>query len=202
MELQSPQINELATALSKAQFSIENATLDATNPHFKSSYATLTSIREAVKKPLADNGLAVAQSPTMIDGKEVLVTTLMHSSGQWLRSYTSVKAEKTSPQAYGAALTYARRYALAAITGVAVEDDDAEQAMNRKPEKIDFEASLAAAIQTVIDAKTSDELKDVFLVAYKKAKAEKWPDTVLARLETQKDIKKALLAQKEVTHAG
>lgn len=126
--MKSEQINELATALAKAQGQIKGAVKDATNPHYKSQYADLESVWEAIRKPLSDNGLAVVQ-PVM--GGE-LHTYLIHSTGQWIQSIYPLIARDQSPQALGSSLTYARRYALAAMVGVYQTDDDGEGAEGRK----------------------------------------------------------------------
>lgn len=128
---QSEAINELATALSKAQGVITNAVKDTDNTFFKSKYATLASVWDACRKPLADNGLAVVQTLTSTDQGQQLITTLAHASGQWMRSYYPVVAVKPDPQGFGSALTYARRYALSAMVGVAPADDDGEAASGR-----------------------------------------------------------------------
>jgi hypothetical protein len=121
----SAEINELAAALSVAQGSMKFATKDSTNPHYKSDYADLASVWEAIRKPLSDNGLAVSQLPM----GDHLHTLLMHKSGQWVSSETPIKCQiPTNPQAYGSGLTYARRYALAAITGITQGDDDGNAA--------------------------------------------------------------------------
>lgn len=97
---------------------------DAVNPHFKSSYADLASIIEACRKPLAENGLAVAQVVTT-DPKGVTVTTrLLHVSGECIEAPCWMPVAQQTPQAYGSAITYGRRYSLAAMVGVAAEDDD------------------------------------------------------------------------------
>ena len=117
-------INELAAALAKAQGEIGNAARDRENPHFRSKYATLASVREAIQEPFAKHGLAVAQT-TKIDGEWlVLVTKLMHSSGQCLVGEYPVCSITEKPQVAGSAMTYARRFSLSAITGVAPGDDD------------------------------------------------------------------------------
>jgi hypothetical protein len=123
LHLHSNDLNELAKALAKAQASMTAAKLDGTNPHFKSSYATIASILSAIRKPLADNGLSVTQLVTP-DG--LLITMLMHESGQWLKSYYKIGAQQNTPQGVGSALTYARRYSLAALVGISQDDDDAE----------------------------------------------------------------------------
>lgn len=124
--MQSPEIGLLAEALAKAQGKMMGAVKDASNPFFKSRYADLASVWEAVRKPLSDNGLSVIQTtadsgffPTV-----KIITTLAHSSGQWIRGEMLVNPGKNDAQSMGSAITYGRRYALQAIAGVAPEDDD------------------------------------------------------------------------------
>ncbi|MFP3859259.1 MAG: ERF family protein [Bacteroidales bacterium] len=128
---QSQEINELVKALSKAQAQMKGAKQDSKNPHFKSDYADLTSVWTACKGALTDEGLAIMQTIEYVESKILLVTTLAHSSGQWIKSFMPVMAVKMDPQGIGSALTYARRYALAAMVGVCPEDDDGETAMGR-----------------------------------------------------------------------
>lgn len=125
----SEQINELAAALAKAQGQIKGAAKDSTNPHFKSSYADLASVWEACRSALTENGIAVIQTPHTDDaGNCHVVTMLTHASGQYVRDSFSLPPTKADPQGYGSAITYMRRYALAAIVGVAPEDDDGNAA--------------------------------------------------------------------------
>ena len=133
---QSEQINELAAALAKAQGQITGALKDSANPFFKSKYADLASCWDACRKQLTDNGLSVVQTTEVTDGHVCVVTTLAHSSGQWMRGYLPVKAKDDGPQAQGSGITYARRYALAAIVGLAQIDDDAEAAQHRNADKM------------------------------------------------------------------
>lgn len=128
--MQSEHIDKLTEAMAKAQATMGNATLNRVNPHFKSKYADLAAIFDAVRKPLAAQGLIVTQTTELREGGFVLVTTLAHSSGQFIKSeYPLPVAGK--PQEVGSALTYARRYSLSAITGIAAdEDDDANAAQD------------------------------------------------------------------------
>ena len=122
-------INEIATALSKAQSAIEGAVKDKKNPHLQSTYADLASVWDACRKPLSDNGLSVAQGSEVIEGGRVAVTTmLMHTSGQWIQNVLSLRPTKDDPQGIGSCITYARRYSLSSMVGVAPADDDAEAA--------------------------------------------------------------------------
>lgn len=124
----SEKINELATALNKAQNQMGGAVKDAKNPFFKSKYADLSAVVKAVKEPFAENGLSYSQFP-INDGDKVGVDTiLMHSSGQWVSQSFTVKLTKQDAQGAGSAITYCRRYALQAIAGIPSEDDDGQAA--------------------------------------------------------------------------
>lgn len=127
---QSEQINELAKALSAAQAEITGAKMDSKNPFFKTDYADLSSVWNACRVPLSKNGLAIMQTLDETEGRTVLITTLAHSSGQWIKSRLPLVINKNDPQAVGAAITYARRYALSSLVGVCPVDDDAESAMD------------------------------------------------------------------------
>lgn len=121
--MQSEQINELSAALAKAQGAMKVAVFDRQNPHFKNRYASLAATIDAIRTPLADNGLSITQTTHVRDGAFVLITTLRHASGQWVASeYPLPIAAK--PQELGSALTYARRYSVAAIASIAADDDD------------------------------------------------------------------------------
>jgi hypothetical protein len=116
----SEQINELTAALAKAQGEMGSASKSSTNPHYKSKYADLAAVWDAVRGPLSKYGLSVIQT---IDGTS-LTTMLCHSSGQWISGSMSLLIVKQDMQGLGSATTYARRYALSAICGVAQDDDD------------------------------------------------------------------------------
>jgi hypothetical protein len=139
---QSEQINELAAALSKAQGLIQPASKDAENLGFKnaktgkaSKYADLAAVWEACRGPLASNGLSVIQLPADAEaGRVALTSMLMHSSGQYISATFSMRLMQDTPHGAGSALTYLRRYALAALVGVvADEDDDGNAASNHQP---------------------------------------------------------------------
>lgn len=129
--IKSDSIKELATALSKAQYQFDGAAKNAKNPHFKSDFANLESIWEAISEPLHDNGLSIIQTSDVIDGIMVLETTLAHSSGEWISGRYLLNPSKNDPQGLGGAVTYARRYSLAAIFGVYQVDDDGHLASSK-----------------------------------------------------------------------
>lgn len=124
--MQSEQLGELAKALAAAQGQMENAKKDSKNPHFGSSYADLASVWDACRAALSSNGLAVVQTVAAGDhGATVTVhTLLLHSSGQFIREALTLPVAQKTPQGVGSAITYGRRYSLAALVGIAQEDDD------------------------------------------------------------------------------
>lgn len=117
-------IGKLAKALAAAQGAIKGASKDRTNPHFKSQYADLTAVWEACRDALAKNEIAVIQAPRYDDGRLILHTTLAHSSGEQISGTFPVTPVQNTPQGLGSALTYARRYSLASMVGVAPEGED------------------------------------------------------------------------------
>jgi ERF superfamily len=127
---QSTEIKNLADALGKFQKDVENVKKDATNPFFKSKYASLENIIDTVRPPLAKHGLSFSQFP---DGAG-LTTILMHSSGEWIQATSSMAAKDQTPQGQGSAITYLRRYTLSSVLGLATEDDDDGNAASKAPE--------------------------------------------------------------------
>lgn len=130
----SEQVNELAAALAKAQAEMTGAKRDSENPFFKSKYADLASTREACLPAMNKHGLSVLQLPRLTsagDGAWLveIETVVLHSSGQFIRDTLAVPVTKADAQGVGSAISYARRYALAAVSSVAPEDDDANAAV-------------------------------------------------------------------------
>lgn len=126
--MRSESIAALSAALSKAQGTIVGAAKDTENPYFKSRYADLSSVWDACRSQLSANGLAVIQLAGSTDDGISVETILSHSSGEWIAEVLSVPLDKRTAQSMGSAITYARRYALAAIVGVAPMDDDGHEA--------------------------------------------------------------------------
>lgn len=160
-KMQSESIAALAAALSKAQADITGALKDSSNPFFKSRYADLASCWDACRKQLTANNLAVIQTTEVTEAGTVLVTTLAHSSGEWMRGTLPVVTKDNGPQAQGSGITYARRYALAAIVGLAQIDDDAEAAQARG-----FVNNPRGDLGQSVDAKTRDALVTEFRAAF------------------------------------
>lgn len=122
----SESIKELANALCKFQAEVEKIKKGATNPFFKSKYATLADILDVIRQPLANNGLSFVQFPKGIHGLE---TMLLHTSGEYLSESYEMRPTRDDPQGAGSVITYQRRYALGAVLGLNIdEDDDANKA--------------------------------------------------------------------------
>jgi len=132
---QTTNINDLAKALAAAQAEIKQPAKNSTNPHFKSRYADLTAVIDAALAVLPQHGLAVVQAvdydPT--NALVILETVLMHESGQAISSFYPVIPQQATPQGYGSALTYARRYALSALLLLAADDDDDGEQGSKSP---------------------------------------------------------------------
>ena len=188
----SESIAGLAAALAKAQGQMKGAVKDSANPFFKSKYADLASVVEAIRAAFSANGLSYIQTVEPSEKDEVRVeTTLLHSSGEWIScGVLSLPVSKVDAQGYGSALTYARRYSLSAAVGVAPEDDDGNAASAAKPKKtMDCTTHLFA----LGAAPTLDDLQAVFKTAYKEAQAEN--DTMaMATITNAKNKRKTELA--------
>lgn len=144
----SESIKELVTALAKAQAIMSGAKKDTDNTFFKSRYADLASCWDAARACLPANGLSVVQTTRPSDKDEVIVITrLFHDSGEWIEGELTLPVVKADAQGFGSALTYARRYGLCAIVGIAPEDDDANAAAKAKPD-----ARPNTATQVAVDA--------------------------------------------------
>lgn len=127
-------MKQIATALLKAQSEMSNPKKGATNPFFKSKYADLNAIREAVIPTLNENGISVLQPIVHVEGKNFVKTILLHESGELMDSLTEIIYNKQNDaQAQGSGISYARRYALQSFVCVGADDDDGQKAVQQKP---------------------------------------------------------------------
>ena len=125
----SESVAKIAPALLAAQKAITFAAKDSLNPHFKSKYADLPCVIDAVKPALNEAGIVFIQSASPSEpGYLAMTTRLMHQSGEWIEDTATLPLPKADPQGYGSASTYARRYGLAAICGLYQDDDDGNAA--------------------------------------------------------------------------
>ena len=164
----SESIAALAAALATAQGSMKGAVKDSANPFFKSKYADLASVVEAIRAAFSTNGLSYIQTVEPSDKDEVRIeTTLLHASGEWIScGILALPVNKVDCQGFGSALTYARRYSLSAAVGIAAEaDDDGNAATAAKPNATDWSKPLAA----LGAAATLEDLQKIFTTTYKSA---------------------------------
>jgi len=155
----SEHIEELAVALAQAQGKFGAVKQTGKNPMFKSNYATFDDVVTAVRAPLSDAGISYLQILDSCDKGASLTTMLLHNSGQWIKSTVPLVVVASNRgtnevQAFGSALTYMKRYALAAMLGVASDDDnDGNTEPARPPQKRKPQAPPKPAFDAESDAK-------------------------------------------------
>ena len=155
----SESIAKLAAALVKAQSVMGNAIKDAKNPFFKSSYANLNAVREAVLPAMNANGISVLQPTVQIDGKSFVETVLLHESGEFISSLTEVVVAKANDaQQQGSGISYARRYGLQSLANIGADDDDGESAVGRGSSRA-MTSSAQASVSTAA-ANNVDKLEE------------------------------------------
>jgi len=167
-------IKELAKALCNFQGSVSKIKKTSDNPFFKSKYASLADILDVIREPLKENELSFVQLP---EGENQLTTILMHTSGEYISSTYTMKPTKNDPQGLGSAITYQRRYALGAILGLNIDEDDDGNAASVEPKKkaSNAEPELPwlnpntkewnGAIQSLKGGKTLEDAKKVFKIS-------------------------------------
>lgn len=180
--VKSESIAAIAPALVKTQALIASADKSGNNPHLKNKYATLGDVMDAIKPAMESNGLMFLQTPVPSeDGKLHLETLIIHSSGEYIGGVMVMPIQKTDPQGYGSALTYARRYHLSSLIGVKQEDDDGNAARG----------SASSYADSISACETTEELQE----EYKKAfNAFRGDSASIKVITNAKDIRKAELA--------
>ena len=169
----SEEIGELAAALAKAQGSMQSIKKGSNNPFFGSAYADLADVVEAVKPHLSENGLAVTQWPETVDGKQVLTTMLLHSSGQFLMASLELAVQKNDMQAVGSAITYGRRYTYQGATGaVADADDDGNAASGTTHENVTRSSGVQPGSQAAKSGNPASDAQWKFLAKLTKQSVE------------------------------
>lgn len=155
--IKSESISAIAPALVKTQSLIASADKSGKNPHLKNNYATLGDVMDAIKPAMESNGLMFIQTPVPSDdGKLHLETLIIHNSGEFIGGVLVMPIQKSDPQGYGSALTYARRYHLSSLIGVKQEDDDGNAARGN--------ASTYA--ESIKSCDTMEELQDEYKRAF------------------------------------
>lgn len=190
-------MKDLYAAMAKAFPEIEGASKDKNNPHFKSKYADLSAVVEAIKPALTRHGLFFVQQTHEQEGGVCVETVVCHSSGESMPlGKLFVPASKQDAQGYGSALTYARRYSLMTAFGVCPEDDDGNAASKPAPkdEVALIDETQRSELQALIEATASDIV--AFCKFYKVGSLPELPVSKFAH--AQKSLKNKLTPKDEV----
>ena len=161
----TPKTNEptgpatIAEALSAAQAELTDPPKDSVNPHFKSRYADLATVLKTVRPVLARHGIALVQATRVEDDGRVLLITRLLWRDEEVVGYYPISPVKNDPQGMGSAMTYARRYALQAIVGVAADDDDDGNAASAPKPSAPRIDETAALISRIAGCNDLDELR-------------------------------------------
>jgi hypothetical protein len=148
----------IADALAAAQAELTDPAKDSVNPHFKSRYADLATVLKTVRPVLSKHGICVTQTTRVEDDGRVLLVTRLHWHDEEIVGYYPVIPQQQTPQGFGSAMTYARRYTLQAIVGVAADEDDDGNAASAKPSapQADELATFIGKVKSCVDL---DELR-------------------------------------------
>ena len=158
VKIEAP-MKSIAAALSKAQAEMGKALKQSENPHFRSKYADLGAVMDACLPALNKHGIAVIQPTIDDDSGRYVETVLIHDSGEELRCRVPLIVSKNDMQGYGSAVTYARRYGLMCMAGIAPEDDDGNAAAKAAPDpKAEYEAAVSQAIRGIESEKDLESL--------------------------------------------
>jgi hypothetical protein len=162
----SETITKLIHALLLAQKNITFAIKESNNPFFKSKYADLPTVIDAVKPALNENGIVFVQTASPSESGTVSLTTrLIHTSGEWIEDTATAALVKNDPQGYGSAITYLRRYSLAAITGLYQDDDDGNAASHPQKKQPVFLSMEQAATIGQLASDKGITVKDICTIA-------------------------------------
>jgi hypothetical protein len=178
-------LSGLFTAMVAAQGDMGTVLKDAVNPHFKSKYADLATVCDAVIPALNKHGIAVIQAPGMSGTRVTVETILAHKDGAMMRTILELSPTKADPQGVGSAITYARRYALQSVAGVAPEDDDgnaASQPIKKNASQVKKGGEFETLQKAIHDAKTPWEAAQAFASADYAAWPQSFQDTVADKL--------------------
>lgn len=169
----------LYAALAAAQAEIGKALKDSNNPHFNSKYADLSSVMDACMPALSKNGIAVLQPPYDDESGRFVKTILVHGeSGETAECRVPLIVSKNDMQGYGSAVTYARRYGLMSMAGVAPEDDDGNAAVKAAPKyasSAQMKRDLEALNADLLDCHSEASLTSLYRQWKAKMDGDNWP---------------------------
>ena len=198
VKIEAP-MKSIAAALSKAQAEMGKALKQSENPHFRSKYADLGAVMDACLPALNKHGIAVIQPTIDDDSGRYVETVLIHDSGEELRCRVPLIVSKNDMQGYGSAVTYARRYGLMCMAGIAPEDDDGNAAAKAAPDpKAEYEAAVSQAIRGIESEKDLESLGEFWADLNRKNRRVAEDRRVI----DAKDKRKVALNPKDATDLG
>jgi hypothetical protein len=181
----SASIKEIASALVLFHKEVGKVKKEATNPFFKSKYASLPNILDAIEDPLGNSGLSYAQFPS---GEHELTTILMHISGEWMQASYKMQPTKNDPQGLGSAITYQRRYALGAVLGLNIDEDDDG---NKSSAPVKQKKDISKELVQVDECETVTQLKALWNAS---VQIQKEPEFIAAISAKKSKIKSLITA--------
>ena len=185
---QSENINELATALAKAQAEIRNPGKNTKNTFFKNEYADLTAVLGCIRPVAAANGLSFIQAVEAYNGNVAVTSQITHSSGQWIKQVASVEVPKTSKnpiQDLGSMATYLKRYQAQSMWAICADEDTDAQDLGIE----DISDEKVAHLDAMLDATKSS--KEAFLKVYGVENLKSLTDSQYEKAKKQLQQKKA-----------
>lgn len=156
----SPETGALTEALAKAQSEYQHIALDSSNPHFRSKFSSYAQCCDSLRGPLTKHGLALPDfRPGLVGSQWILIGTLRHTSGQYITGIAPLLTAKSDMQAFGAAVTYAKRTLLMALTGgFSGEADDDGQSLQQEAKKPEARPAEVATKSMEIEARATHDI--------------------------------------------
>ena len=185
---QSESVNELATALAKAQAEIRNPGKNTKNTFFKNEYADLTAVLGCIRPVASANGLSFIQAVEAYNGNVAVTSQITHSSGQWIKQVASVEVPKTSKnpiQDLGSMATYLKRYQAQSMWAICADEDTDAQDLGIE----DINDEKVAHLDAMLDATKSS--KEAFLKVYGVENLKSLTDSQYEKAKKQLQQKKA-----------
>ena len=185
---QSESINELATALAKAQAEIRNPGKNTKNTFFKNEYADLTAVLGCIRPVASANGLSFIQAVEAYNGNVAVSSQISHSSGQWIKQVASVEVPKTSKnpiQDLGSMATYLKRYQAQSMWAICADEDTDAQDLGIE----DISDEKVAHLDAMLDSTKSS--KEAFLKVYGVENLKSLTDSQYEKAKKQLQQKKA-----------
>jgi hypothetical protein len=185
----SPDTSELTKALSKAQAEYPVVAYDSANPHFKSRFASYAQCCDSLRGPLTKNGLSLPDfRPGFINGQWMVVGTLRHASGQWISGIAPLLMGKNDMQSFGAAMTYAKRVLLMALSGgfsgEPDTDGEPERPQGLAANQLQYQQQALSAVSEAKSAKDAQKVLDTVKLRVKEKAV---PPAVYHRVQEEFD---------------